>query len=189
MSYELAKKIIVPMFNDGQSFDDIAHEMFKAGIKYSEQKRLYNDITIKEGLIVDPNVVRDNIRVYIEGYDLDYTNINDYEQIRPVVEKVLADVEGADERRVHLYLSAQFKKVGKNLPKKPVERKIKLTKLEEEIVDFFADDNERTFDDYINIIKNHVTDKTFSGPIGARWKRHFKMYAALANGKWASDVA
>jgi hypothetical protein len=185
--YETAKAIIVSGFKNNASEDDIKSAMFEAKVPFSALMRLYKAITINEGLIVSSKVAVANIDKYLKANFKITKKTADmkHEDFQVVIDNVIANVVGANDKRVCSVLKKRLAEKDIALPKKPKAKKGKsgkASKIQNAILDHFKAKKESTLEEFTAMITEIAAEKSVK-----KYVSLYKVYSALANGRGSDD--
>jgi len=115
---ELAIPIVTDGFADELSDDEVKMNMMGVGIPFSKLNSLVKEIRISEGLIVDPNIVKNDLNEKIEA--VDWESVSDWADLSSIATSLADDTEGATVARAITLARAYCKnELDLALPRKP----------------------------------------------------------------------
>jgi len=183
-TYDVAKNIIISGFKANQDENTIKSAMFGEGIKFSDLVRLYKAITIGEGLIRSPKEIKADIEKQVAETEIvesleDREDDLSYDELEDDIKRIVAEVEGATEKKVIAAFRNVLAEHDFDMPKKPKKPKgQKAGKINIAICDAFAENPELTASEFETMIAAVTTEKSVK-----KWCRMYKLFSALANGK------
>jgi len=184
--YDKAKAIIVSGFEAEQDPDVIKTAMFTEGIAFSKLLRIYKSVTLTEGLVIDPKVVKEGIENELTGLKIGEMIDEDttYPEIQKVVDTVLKAVKGSTEAKVLSVIRTVFDSQDLDMPKKPKAARVtkKTLAIQTVVIDLFHKDADTSFEEMQTAIMGIATEGE-----AKPYLRQFKLFSALSNGLDAEE--
>ncbi|RLC88502.1 MAG: hypothetical protein DRJ03_02525 [Chloroflexi bacterium] len=142
--------------------DQIKRDMFDAGVDFSKLQKMYNDIALSLGIIVDPKTVTAALKPIVENSE--WESVENYAQFEAVCAEIMDEVDGATLVRVKTMATSFCKANEIVLPAKPaaVTSKSIGGKAMEVMVALFIDGDptkQECFDAVLGTIKATSKDK------------------------------
>jgi len=181
--YDTAKKIIVSGFKAEQGPDSIKSALFEAGIPFSKLQRLFQVISIKEGLAMDPKDIKKIIDDELKK--IKWTFEEDWSDIAKVTASIKAKAKGSTDGKIHAAIKALFVDNEAEMPRKPAAVRGRIGVVPKTVIDVFAANKKATLKDLEKALVPLVKSPKVANDYA---KMYHKIGFAIANGMTSLQV-